>query len=414
MSNKKGFTTTLLHSDRLLKPEFGALHQPIHTAVTWGYDDVQGLVNVFQNKQKGYAYSRQGNPTVTALENKVTQMEKGMSTVAFSTGMAAITATLMALLKNGDHIVASSYLFGNTRSVMQTFMGIGIDIDFVDVTSAENVKAAIKDTTRMVFVETIANPATQIADLKNIGELCAEKNLIYVVDNTMSSPYLFTPVDVKASLIINSLTKYIGGHGNALGGSVTDTGLYDWDNFPNIAPVLKQQIKPAMLGITQIRKRGLRDGGGTLAPEAAHSISVGSETLALRMERSCDNALKLARFFNDHPLISKVFYPGLEDHPEHQLASELFTKYGSLMSIVLDEKVDCLDFLNKLQLVIKSSNLGDTRTLSIPVAQTIFFELGAERRAEMGIPETMIRLSIGIEDAEDLIGDFDQALAAYK
>jgi O-acetylhomoserine (thiol)-lyase len=178
--------------------------------------------------------------------------------------------------------------------------------------------------------------------------------------------------------------------------------------------VLKQQIKPAMLGITQIRKRGLRDGGGTLAPEAAHSISVGSETLALRMERSCDNALKLARFFNDHPLISKVFYPGLEDHPEHQLASELFTKYGSLMSIVLDEKVDCLDFLNKLQLVIKSSNLGDTRTLSIPVAQTIFFELGAERRAEMGIPETMIRLSIGIEDAEDLIGDFDQALAAYK
>lgn len=414
MSNKKGFTTTLLHSDRLLKPEFGALHQPIHTAVTWGYDDVQGLVNVFQNKQKGYAYSRQGNPTVTALENKVTQMEKGMSTVAFSTGMAAITATLMALLKNGDHIVASSYLFGNTRSVMQTFMGIGIDIDFVDVTSAENVEAAIKDTTRMVFVETIANPATQIADLKNIGELCAEKNLIYVVDNTMSSPYLFTPVDVKASLIINSLTKYIGGHGNALGGSVTDTGLYDWDNFPNIAPVLKQQIKPAMLGITQIRKRGLRDGGGTLAPEAAHSISVGSETLALRMERSCDNALKLARFFNDHPLISKVFYPGLEDHPEHQLASELFTKYGSLMSIVLDEKVDCLDFLNKLQLVIKSSNLGDTRTLSIPVAQTIFFELGPERRAEMGIPETMIRLSIGIEDAEDLIGDFDQALAAYK
>lgn len=414
MSNKKGFTTTLLHSDRLLKPEFGALHQPIHTAVTWGYDDVQGLVNVFQNKQKGYAYSRQGNPTVTALENKVTQMEKGMSTVAFATGMAAITATIMALLKNGDHIVASSYLFGNTRSVMQTFMGIGIDIDFVDVTAAENVKAAIKDTTRMVFVETIANPATQIADLKNIGDLCAEKSLIYVVDNTMSSPYLFTPVDVKASLIINSLTKYIGGHGNALGGSVTDTGLYDWDNFPNIAPVLKQQIKPAMLGITQIRKRGLRDGGGTLAPEAAHSISVGSETLALRMERSCDNALKLARFFNDHPLISKVFYPGLEDHPEHKLASELFSKYGSLMSIVLDEKVDCLDFLNKLQLVIKSSNLGDTRTLSIPVAQTIFFELGPERRAEMGIPETMIRLSIGIEDPDDLIGDFDQALAAYK
>lgn len=414
MSDQKGFTTTILHSDRLLKPEFGALHQPVHTAVTWGYDDVQGLVNVFQNKAKGYAYSRQGNPTVTALEHKVTQMEQGMATVAFSTGMAAISATVFALLKEGDHLIASSFLFGNTRSIMQTFMDLGIDITFVDATDAENIKNAIQEKTRMVFIETIANPATQVADLEAIGYCCEENGLVYVVDNTMTSPYIFRPVTVKASLVINSMTKYIGGHGDALGGSVTDTGLFNWVNFPNITAVLRQQIRPEMLGITQVRKRGLRDGGGTLSPEAAHTIAVGAETIALRLDRACANAGALAIFLEGHPLVSKVYYPGLECHPQHERASSLFHRYGGLMSFALNDGVDCFAFLNQLQLVIKSSNLGDTRTLAIPVAHTIFFELGPERRAEMGIPDSMIRLSVGIEDTADLLEDFRQALEASR
>jgi O-acetylhomoserine (thiol)-lyase len=263
----------------------------------------------------------------------------------------------------------------------------------------------------MIFVETIANPATQIADLKKIGKLCEQKGIIYVVDNTMTSPYIFKPIDVKASLVINSLTKYIGGHGNALGGSVTDTGLFNWTNFPNIFETFKTQVKPEVLGMTQIRKKGLRDAGGTLAPEAAHSISVGSETLALRLERACTNAMALATFFEAHPLIKKVYYPGLKSHPQHELAGELFFKYGGLMSIELDNSIDCFAFLNKLKLVIKSSNLGDTRTLAIPVAHTIFNELGAAKRAEMGISDSMIRLSVGIEDLDDLLEDFKNALA---
>jgi O-acetylhomoserine (thiol)-lyase len=411
MKNKKGFTTTILHSDRLLKPEFGALHQPIHTSVTWGFEDVNGLVDVFQNKKKGYAYSRQGNPTVTALEHKITQMENGLSTVAFSTGMAAITVAFLSLLKKDDHIIASSYLFGNSRTIMQTLTEIGIQISFVDATNIENIEKAYKPETRMIFVETIANPGTQIAQLDKIGDFCIEHKLIYVVDNTMTSPYLFKAVNVKASLVINSLTKYIGGHGNALGGSITDTGLYDWVNFPNITAVLRDQIAPAMLGITQIRKRGLRDGGGTLSPEAAHSISVGAETLALRLERTCSNALQLANFLNKHELVKKVNYPGLEIHPQHKIASELFKGYGGLMSFELSDKIDCLTFLNRLKVVIKSSNLGDTRTLAIPVAKTIFHELGAERRKEMGIDDSLIRLSVGIEDIEDLLEDFTQALS---
>jgi O-acetylhomoserine (thiol)-lyase len=409
MTAKRGFTTTLLHSDRLSKPEHGALHKPIHTSVTFGYDDVQDLVDVFQNKTKGYAYSRQGNPTVTALEHKVTQMEKGMATIAFSTGMAAIAATITALIRKTDHIVASSYLFGNSRSIFSTFMEMGLDFTFVDPTSVDNVRAALKENTRMVFLETIANPATQIADLVNIGNLCEEKGILYVVDNTMTTPYLFNPVDVKATHVINSLTKYIGGHGDALGGSVTDTGRYSFENYPNIYDVYKKG-DPKSWGIAQIRKKGLRDAGGTLAPEAAHTISVGTETLALRMERQSDNAQTLADFFEAHPLIKKVFYPGIKSHPQHALATELFDKYGSLMSIELDESVDCFAFLNKLQLVVKSSNLGDTRTLAIPVAQTIFNELGPERRKEMGISDFMIRFSIGIEDIEDLLADFKAAL----
>lgn len=411
MDNNKGFTTTILHSDRLLQPEFGALHQPIHTAVTWGYEDVNGLIDVFQNKTKGYAYSRQGNPTVTALEHKITQMENGLSTVAFSTGMAAITAAILSLLKNGDHIIASSFLFGNSRSIMQTFIEIGIQISFVDGTNIENIKKAYKSNTRMVFVETIANPVTQVSHLDAIGYFCSEHKLIYVVDNTMTSPYLFKPINVKASLIINSLTKYIGGHGNALGGCITDTGLYDWVNFPNISSELRNQIPAALLGISQIRKRGLRDGGGTLSPEAAHSISVGAETLALRLEKTCSNALILARFLQEHTWVKKVNYPGLVTHPQHKIASDLFHGYGGLMSFELSDKIDCLTFLNKLNVVIKSSNLGDTRTLAIPVAKTIFHELGAERRNEMGIEDSLIRLSVGIEDSQDLLEDFSKALS---
>jgi O-acetylhomoserine (thiol)-lyase len=410
MNTKRGFTTTILHADRLTKPEHGALHKPIHTSVTYGYDEVEELVDIFQNKKKGYAYSRQGNPTVSALENKITLMEKGMSTIAFSTGMAAISATIMALIKNGDHIIASSYLFGNTRSVFQTFTDMGLDITFVDATSLDNVKNEIRDTTKMVFVETIANPATQIVDLEGIGELCAQKGILYMVDNTMTSPYIFQPVSVKASLVINSLTKYVGGHGNALGGSVTDTGMFNWANFPNIFEGFKKQVKPKVLGATQIRKKGLRDSGGTLAPEAAHSISVGSETLALRMERACSNALALATFFEGNAHIKKVYYPGLKSHPQHEMAGKLFSRYGALMSIELDETIDCFAFLNKLKLVVKSSNLGDTRTLAIPVAHTIFNELGPKKRAEMGISESMIRLSVGIEDIDDLLHDFKSAL----
>lgn len=407
---KKHFTSTILHADRQGRPEHGVLHKPIHTSVAFGYEDARELAEVFQNKRKGYAYGRQNNPTIDALANKITLMEQGLDSVVFATGMAAIGSTLLALLRSGDHIVSSAFLFGNTNSLFNTLNSLGIEVTFVDATDASNVEAAIKPNTKLVFVETIANPVTQVADLSAIGELCEKRKLIYFVDNTMTSPCLFLPITVKASLIINSLTKYIGGHGNALGGCVTDTGLYDWSSFENIYDNYKNK-ESSQWGITQIRKKGLRDFGAALGPEAAHHLSVGSDTLSLRIKHACDNALAIAKFCENHPKVNKVFYPGLPTHPQHERARELFNHFGAIFSIELDASIDCFDFLNSLELVVCSSNLGDNRSLGIPVAHTIYYEMGAERRASMGIPESMVRFSIGIEDQADLIADFKQALA---
>ena len=406
---KTGFTTTILHSDLEAPIEHFSVHKPMHLAAAYGYPDSRDLARVFKGEMPGYSYGRQGNPTDTALESKVTKMEQGIATVVFSTGMAAIASTFIALLRAGDHVVSSSFLFGNTNSLFATFDTLGCKVTFVDATKVENVERAIRPETRIVFVETIANPRTQIADLARIGELCAERGLIYIVDNTLTSPYLYLPKRHGAGLVVNSLTKCIGGHGNALGGAVTDTGLYDWTRFPNIYESYKN-MKPEIWGIQQIRKKGLRDVGGTLASEAAHRLAVGAETLALRMDRACSNSLALARYFEKHPKVSRVYYPGLEDHPEHKLATEHFKAYGALMSIELADGIDCFDLLNRLELVISSSHLGDNRTLAIPVAHTIYWEMGPARRAEMGIADSLIRLSIGIEDEEDLIGDFEQAL----
>ena len=405
-----GFTSKIVHSDRRDPIEHGSIHKPIHTAVTYAYDDARDLAAVFQGKKGGYTYGRQVNPTVTALQDKITLMEEGIATAAFGTGMAAIGTALFALLRRGDHFISSSYLFGNTNSLFNTFATQGIEVTFVDATSSDAVAAAIQPNTKLVFVETIANPRTQVSDLVGIGDLCREHNLIYFVDNTMTTPYLFRPKDVGASLVINSLTKYIGGHANALGGAVTETGLFDWSTFTNLYDNYKKGDVSGW-AIQQIKKKGLRDLGASLGPEAAHHISVGSDTLALRMDRICENAQRLAEYLDGHEKVREVYYPGLSGHPEHDRSASLFSHHGGILSIELVDDVDCFDFINKLDLVICSSNLGDTRSLAIPVAHSIYFEMGAERRASMGIDDSLVRFSVGIEELDDLLADFEQALA---
>jgi len=405
----QGFTTAILHSDRRGGVEHGAVIKPLHLSVAYGYRDAHDLAAVFQGRQAGYAYGRQGNPTTAALEAKITAMEGGVTTACFATGMAAIGAIANALLKAGDHVVASSFLFGNTNSLFGTLADHGVVVDFVDATDVAEVESALTPQTRLVFVETIANPRTQVADLARIGELCRRRGILYVVDNTMTSPWLFQPRTVGAGLVVNALTKYIGGHGNALGGALTDTGEFDWTTYPNIAAPYRSQ-KPQLWGITQLRKKGLRDFGATLTAEQAHHIAMGAETLALRLDRQCASAQALAEWLAAHPNVARVHYPGLAAHPQHALARELFRANGALFSIELAQGIDPFEMLNRLEVVILSSNLGDNRTLAIPVAHTIYWEMGPQRRSEMGIADSLIRISVGIEDVEDLRADFARAL----
>ncbi len=406
---QNGFTTTILHSDRRASVEHGAIHKPMHPASQYAFADARELAAVFQGKP-GFTYARQGTPTTAALEAKITQMEGGAATVSFATGMAALAATFFALLKAGDHLISSQHIFGNTNSLLGTLADLGVIVTVVDATDVNNVAAVLRSETKMVFTESLANPGTQVADLLAIGNWCKDKDLVYVVDNTLATPWLCQGITMGASLVINSLSKHIGGHGNALGGAVTDTGLYDWSDYANIAEPYRKG-KSSSWGLTQIKKKGLRDMGGTLASEAAHRIATGAETLALRMDRACANALALAQFLSQHPKVAKIHYPGLPDHPQHARAAQLFgNRFGALMGVELVDDVDLFDFLNRLRVLILATHLGDNRTLVLPMAQTIYYEMGAERRALMGISDNFLRVSVGIEDTQDILDDFVQAL----
>lgn len=405
-----GFTTSIVHSDRRSNVEHGAVHKPMHPSAEYAYSDSRELAAVFQGKP-GFTYARQGTPTTSALEAKISLME-GVTggTVSFATGMAALAATFFALLRAGDHLISSKYIFGNTNSLLGTLQGLGVQVTLVDATDLEQVKAARRPETRMVFVETLANPGTQIPDLEGIGQWCAQQNLVYVVDNTLATSFLCQGKAVGASLVVNSLSKHVGGHGNALGGAVTDTGLYDWSGYPNIAEPYRSG-KPTAWGLTQIKKKGLRDMGGTLSSEAAHRIATGAETLALRMSKACDNALALAKALEADTRVKHVHYPGLAAHPQHERAGRLFgQRYGALLAVELDSSYDVFDFLNRLRVFVLATHLGDNRTLVLPIAHTIYYEMGARQRALMGIADNLLRISVGIEDTQDLINDFVQAL----
>ncbi|HMW22650.1 MAG TPA: cystathionine gamma-synthase family protein [Burkholderiaceae bacterium] len=404
-------TTRLLHSDRRFGVEHGGLHKPIHTSVQYGFETVEDLIGVFQGTLKGaYNYARQGTPTTAALESMLTRMEDGVGSICFSTGMAAIAAVFLTLLRAGDHLIASKHVFGNTNSVFGTLGDFGVEVSKVDATSVAGIAAALQPNTRMVFVETIANPGTQVPDLAAIGAFCREHGLLYVVDNTITSPALFKPARVDAGLVVNSLTKTIAGHGAALGGAVTDTGRFDWNSYPNIFGAYRKG-DPSGWGLAQIRKKGLRDLGAALAPEQAHRIALGAETLVLRSTQSSRSALALARFLEAHPAVARVHYPGLVSHPQHGVVDALFSAASWLLSFELKDPSTLSATMNRLRLAVLATGLGDTRTLVIPVAPTIFWEAGAAVRAEMGIADGLIRVSLGLEEEADILADFDQALA---
>lgn len=404
-------TTELLHADRARGTPFGAIHEPVQASVQYGFDRVEDLIGVFQGTLKNaFVYARQGTPTSAALEARLARMEEGLGAICFATGMGAISALILTLLRAGDHVVCSRFVFGNTFSFLGTLAGLGVETTYVDAASVDAVRAAIRPSTRLVFVETIANPGTQVPDLAAIGQLCAERRVLYVVDNTVTSPALFRPRAVGAGVIVHSLTKTIAGHGAALGGALVFTDRFDWAAYPNIFAAYRS-TEPAQQGLQQVRKKGLRDMGAALSAEHAHLIALGTETLGLRVERCSATAQALARWLEAHPKIASVRYPMLESHPQHRIARELFGGRGSwLLSFELRDTAALTETLNRLRIPVKATGLGDNRSLVIPVAPTIFWEAGAAARADMGIADGLIRFSVGLEDAADLIADWEQAL----
>lgn len=413
MTKKLHIQTQILHSDRLRGSEHAASHQPIHKSVQWGFASAQDIADTFQNKRAGFTYARGGNPTTAALEAQINALEDGIGSATFASGMAAISTVLIALLKKGDHLVASQFLFGNSTSLFMTLADHGINISYVDVTDAAKVEAAVQPNTRMVFLETLANPRTQIADIQSIGAMCQARGLVFVVDGTMSTPALLRAKDYGASIVMNSLSKGIAGHGAVLGGSLTDTGLFDWSTYPNIYEGYRTG-DPKNWGLLQLRKKGLRDIGGSLSADSAQQIALGLETFFLRNERACSNALTLAKWLAAHPAVEAVDYPGLPEHPQHERAKALFggQAFGTLLSFTVKEgEKHPFAVLDALKVVMMSTHLGDNRTMSLPVTQTIYAEMSAERRAEWGIADGLIRVSVGIEQVEDLIADWAQALS---
>ncbi|ASY37774.1 cystathionine gamma-synthase family protein [Taylorella equigenitalis] len=412
--SENSFTTEILHSDRKLKIETNPVQFPIHATLHYAFDKVEDLIATFQGKS-GYAYTRQGTPTTTALETKINTMEGGVGTVCFSSGMAAIAGVFLTLLRAGDHFISSHFIFGNTNSFFSTLERLGIEITYVDTTNMEDVEAAIKPNTKLVFCESIANPMTQVSDLSSIGNLCDSKGLIFFLDNTMLTSIIFKGRDVRASLVMHSLSKSMGGHANALGGSVTDTGLFDWSRYPNIHERYRKGDSKKW-AITQIKKKFLRDMGATMSADSAHKISVGLETLELRIKKTHENALGLARYLEESPYFKNVSYPGLESHPQHDQAITLTggSGFGFLVSAELSEELDMFTVLNSFKTIILASHLGDNRTLCIPVAHTIFHEMSLETLNNMGISPNTLRFSVGIEALLDIIKDIEQAVVARK
>jgi O-acetylhomoserine (thiol)-lyase len=406
--------TRLIHGAQAQEQMAGATAPAIVQSTAFAYGSAEEIEAVFAGREAGYVYSRISNPTVGAFEARLTALEDGLGAIAVSSGMAAISSLALALAGSGEEIVAGSSLFGGTYSLFRhTLSRYGIGVRFVDPRNPAAFREAISDATRLVFVETIGNPKLDVPDIAAIAAITRERGIPLVVDSTVTTPLLVQPKRLGADLIVHSTSKFINGHGNAIGGIIIDAGTFDWSSprFPHLAPFRARVGQFALLAA--LRNRICRDLGCCLAPFNAFLLSMGIETLGVRMERHCASAARLAAFLATHPKVDETGYPGLDMHPDHVLANRQFSgRYGALVTLTLGTRGRCFDFINRLRLAKNLANLGDTRTLVIHPASTICRDLDEEERLAMGAPEDLVRLSVGIEDPADILGDIEQALGA--
>ncbi|OGV63114.1 MAG: acetyl-L-homoserine sulfhydrolase [Lentisphaerae bacterium RIFOXYC12_FULL_60_16] len=405
--------TRVLHDAVKPDPETGATTPTIVQSTAFAYETAESLEAVFSGREPGYVYSRIANPTVTQFERRITALEAAQGALACASGMAAISATALALAGTGDEIIAGNSLFGGTHSLFsRTLSRYGIVTRFVQATDANAYRKAITDRTRLIFVESIGNPKLDVPDLAAIAGVAHEHGVVFAVDNTLATPVLLRPKTIGANLVIHSTSKFINGHGHAIGGIIVDCGTFDWSSprYAHLHPLHKRIGNLAFL--SYLRSQVVRDLGCCLSPFNAFLMMIGVDTLAIRMERHCANAGQVAQFLAGHPRVDRVRYPGRPDHPDQALAQRQFGgRYGAVLTLELADRTSCFRFINGLKRARNLANIGEVRTLVIHPASTFCREMSVEDRAAVGVSDNLVRLSIGIEHPDDIISDLEQSLA---
>ena len=416
--------TLCLHAGQLPDPATGARATPIYQTAAYVFDSAEHAASLFNLQTFGNVYSRISNPTNAVFEERMAALEGGRAAVATASGLAANMVAIMALLKSGDEIVAGSTLYGGTYTQFDVNLrNFGINTTFVDPDQPENFRAAINDKTRIIYAETIGNPRNNVLDIEAVAAIAAEADLPLFVDNTVATPYLCRPFEHGADIVVHSATKYIGGHGTSIGGVVVESGKFPWDNgkFPAMTEPFKGYHGIRFyetfgdFGYTmKARFDALRSFGPALSPFNAFLFLQGLESLHVRMERHCDNALAVAQFLEEHPNVKWVNYPGLASSNYHELAQKYLPKGASSIvtfGIAGGEEAG-VKFIEQAQFMSHLANIGDAKTLIIHPASTTHRQLNEDEKLAAGVKPDMIRISVGLESIDDIQWDLDQALSA--
>ncbi len=422
-NNELGFDTLQVHAGQDLDSATGARAVPIYQTTAYGFSDSEHAANLFALKENGHIYTRISNPTQEVLEARVAALEGGVGALAVASGHSAIVLSILNIAGAGDQIVSSSTLYGGTYNLFtHTFKKIGIEVDLVNADDPENFRKAITDKTKALYVETIGNPNINVADLEVIADIAHESGVPLIVDSTFNTPYLLRPIDFGADIVVHSATKYIGGHGTSMGGIIVDAGKFNWDNgkFPGLS-----EPDPSYHGINYVKDVGttafitkarvqlLRDYGSAISPFNAFLLLQGLETLSLRMQKHCANAIEIAEYLENHPQVGWVNYPGLESNQYYDLAQKYLPKgQGAIFTFGLKGGIEAgKKFIDSLGIFSHLANVGDAKSLVIHPASTTHSQLTEEGLKAAGVSADMVRLSIGIEDVKDLIVDLEQAIS---
>ena len=405
------FNTALLHSGKMGDEHTGATLTPVCQSSAFYQSSAEQHEKLFHNKANGFSYTRINNPTIVAFEERMTALEGGLASIACSSGMAAITNALLNIVNAGQEIIAGTSLYGGSIDVFHDFEAFGIKTVFVDVSDEQAVEAAVTDRTRVIFAETVGNPKLDVVDIKKLADIAHRHGLPLVMDNTVATAYLVQPLALGADIVVNSTSKYINGSSNSISGVLTDSGRFKWDRerYPGMA----EYAKFGKFAYTAKLRNGLfRNTGACMAPQTAFYNLIGMETLGIRMERICENAMALARFLEQAPGIT-VNYPGLESSRWHGIATQQLTRgFGGILTIRVGSKERAFALMNALSIPKIVSNIGDTKTLIIHPESTLNAHSTEEEKTDAGVYDDLIRISVGIEDIEDLMEDFTHVLQA--